>query len=308
MAEIAVGEAITAGFSVIRRQPAAVLFWGAAQLAFTALIVSVLAPLYIAMFSEAARAAASGEAPDPLAFQGAAMQMQGLSMLLNLLGAAVGAVVYCAVFRSVLHPEQSRWGYLRVGSAELYTLVLMVAAYICVFIAALMLAIPIGIIIAILAVAKAAAAAVIFAIIAIGAVIVAAIYVGLRFSLAVPMMVEDGQFHLMESWALTKGKTSQLFVIGLATVALLIAAEIGVLIVMGLLGFAGLAAIVGGMANWPDFFKQPPRLIFGKLAPLLAVFAVLWVPFAGCAYAIWGAPWAKAYRDLVQPDVTGTFS
>jgi hypothetical protein len=308
MAEIAVGEAITAGFGVIRRQPAAVLFWGAAQLVFMALMVAILAPLYIAMFAEAARAAASGEAPDPLAFQGAAMQMQGFSMLLNLLGAAVGAVVYCAVFRSVIHPEQSRWGYMRIGSAELYTLVLIVAAYICFVIAVILVTIPIAIVIGILAVAKAVAAAVIIGVIAVVAAIAAVIYLALRFSLAVPMMVQDGQFHLMESWALTKGKVLQLSLIALATFALLILVEIVFAVVMGVLGFAGLSAVAGGVSRWPVFFLQPPPVLFGKLAPLLAIFAVLWVPFAGCVYAIWAAPWAKAYRDLVQPDVTGTFS
>jgi hypothetical protein len=36
--------------------------------------------------------------------------------------------------------------------------------------------------------------------------------------------------------------------------------------------------------------------------------AVVWTPLVGCAFAIMGAPWAKAYRDLVQADVSRTFA
>ncbi len=308
MADIAIGEAITAGFGVIRRQPLAVLLWGLVQLAVTGLIIAALAPFYMALFTELARAGSGGQPPDMQAFQPMALQMQGASYLLDLVGAATGAVVYCAVFRSVLHPEQNRYGYLRVGAPELFTLVLMIAGYIAFVIALLVAMIPIIIVVGILVATHAVAAAIIFGVVIGVAAVVAAIYVALRFSLVVPMMVDDGKFHLMESWALTRGKVWSLFMVGLITVLILLLAEIVVLAIFGVAGFAGLAAIAGGMDHLGQFFKQPSAAILSGMAPLLAAYAVLWVPLAGCAYAIMAAPFARAYRDLVQPDVSGTFS
>jgi hypothetical protein len=308
MADIAIGEAITAGFGVIRRKPLVVLLWGLAQLALTAVFIAMLAPFYITLFKEVARAGASGTPPNAATIQAASLQVQGLSYLLNLIGAAFGAVIYCAVFRSVLHPERSRYAYLRVSAAEGYTFMLMVAGYIAFFIALLVAIIPIAIVVGILAAVKAPVVAVFVGIFGAVAAVVALIYVLLRFSLVVPMMVDDGKFHLMESWAVTRGKVGSLFVVGLGSIVLLVVGEIVVLFVMGALGAIGLAAIAGDLNNLGPFFKQPTGVIFARLAPLLVVFAVIWAPIAGCALALWGAPWAKAYRDLVQPDVSGTFT
>ena len=56
--------------------------------------------------------------------------------------------------------------------------------------------------------------------------IVGLIYVLLRFAFVVPMMVDDGQFHLFDAWSLTKGHVGSLFVIGLCLVRIAIAAEL----------------------------------------------------------------------------------
>jgi hypothetical protein len=307
MAEIAVGEAITAGFGLIRRKPTTVLIWGLAQLALTVGFVVLLWPLYAALFTEAARAGANGQAPNPLAFQAASMRMQGVSYLLNLIGAAFGAVMYCAIFRSVLHPDRSSYAYFRIGAAEGYAFMLMVGAYFLLIIGMVVAIIPVGIIVGILVAVKAVAAAVVVGIVGAIALFVALFYGLLRFSMVVPMMVDDGKFHLMDAWALTKGKVLSLFIVGLGSTALLFVGEIIVVIVLGALVAIGFSVIGGDLTNLGPFLKQPPAVIFTKLAPLLAVLAVIWAPISGCALALWGAPWARAYRDLVQPDVSRTF-
>jgi len=304
MAQIAVGEAITAGFGLIRRRPMAVLAWGLVQIGLAVAIFGLMAPFYIAIFGQLA----SGDEPDPMALQAASMQMQGFSMLLNLVSAGVSALLYCAVFRAILHPEQSRWGYLRLGAAEGYTLVLMIAAYFIFAIGLLVLAIPIGIVIGILAATRAVAAAVIVGVIAAVVVLVGAVYLALRFSMAAPMIVDDGKFHLMESWTLTKGHAGQLFLVTLGSVGLLLLLEILILLILFGVGTLGLSVAAGGLGNIEAFFKQSPGAILAGLAPFLAVLAILWIPIAGAVIAIWGAPWGKAYRDLVQPDVSTTFA
>ena len=55
------------------------------------------------------------------------MAIQGWIWLLNLISLFMHVVLYCAVFRAVLHPEQSRFAYLRLGICELLLFVLLIA-------------------------------------------------------------------------------------------------------------------------------------------------------------------------------------
>jgi hypothetical protein len=57
------------------------------------------------------------------------------------------------------------------------------------------------------------------------------------------------------------------------------------------------------------FQHQAPQAIFGRLMPMLAVMAVIWLPLSGGLLAVMGAPWAKAYRDLrPKGDIAETFA
>jgi hypothetical protein len=136
---------------------------------------------------------------------------------------------------------------------------------------------------------------------------VALVLVGLRFVFVGPMMVDDGKFHLMESWTLTKGHVGALFVIGLGLVAVAIAVEMVVGALMLGLGAAGFFGIAGGVQGLPAFLKLSPSEMLSRLAPLLGVYLVALIPIQGCLLAIFGAPWARAYRDL-RPDASETFA
>jgi hypothetical protein len=307
MAEIQVGSAITAGFDVIRSRPLAVVMWGLVQLVVTVIIIALFAPFYVALFKGMATSGPAAMAPGSAAMA-QMMQMQGVSYLVNIVSVAANAVLYCAVFRAVQHPEQSAFGYMRLGAPELFTVLLLIGGYIALVIGAIVVAVPIGIVVGILVATHATLAAAIVGSVAIVAALVALVYVVLRFSMVVPMMVEDGQFHLMESWVLTKGKVGSLFIIALVVFLLLLVAEIVVFGVLFVLGVGAVGALAGGMQNVSALFSQPPATILTRLAPLLVVLAIIWTPLVGCAFAIMGAPWAKAYRDLVQADVSRTFA
>jgi hypothetical protein len=151
-------------------------------------------------------------------------------------------------------------------------------------------------------------AAVIVGIAAAIAAIGALIYLGLRFSMVGPMIVEDGKFHLGESWTLTKGHVGSLFMIGLLLVVVALVAEVVLVIVLVAVGAGALTAIAGGMSNIPVLFQEPPQVLFARLGPILVVAAVIWVPFIGGMAAIMAAPWARAYRDLQPPDLAATFA
>jgi len=311
MAQIAVGAAIGAGFGLIRRRPLTVLAWGALRAIVLALVIALLAPLYLAMFGAFAQAAQAGSntPPNMSAIAPQMMATSGLAQLLNLGQLLLSAVIYCAVFRAVLHPERSNYAYMRLGGPELFLVVMIFAAAIVTVIGLLLVILPVSIIVALIAAASHGGAAAIVVVLPLLmlVVFVAIVYVALRFALVGPMMVDDGKFHLTESWRLTRGRVgSLLFVaLGIFGVALAIEMILGVLIIG--LGIAALGEIAGGLLNLPAFLQQPPQAILSRLAPLLGAYCLLAIPISGCLVAIFGAPWAKAYSDL-KPDISESFA
>jgi hypothetical protein len=305
MAEIAVGGAINEGFSLIRRHPGAVLIWGVTQIALAAATFALYAPIYIAMVA-AMRSGAGSQAIQAMSPQ--ITQMQSIGYLIDVLQVIAGSVVWCAVFRAVLHPDRGQFAFLRLGATEFFVAVLIIGAYFALGIGTVMVILVAAIVIGMLVVMHLVWAGVIVGILAAIASLIAIFYFALRFSMVGPMIVEDGKFHLGESWALTKGHVGSLFMIGLLIFVLAFVAEIILLIVLAAVGAGTLAAIAGGFQNLPVFFQQSPQVLFSRLGPVLVIAAIIWIPFVGCIIAITAAPWARAYRDLQPPDLAATFS
>ena len=212
------------------------------------------------------------------------------------------------MFRAILHPDQDRFGYLRIGAPEFFIVALMFGASMAFALGILIAIVPLAVVIGILAMIHAVAAAVIVGVLAFVGLMAAIVYVGVRFSLVGPMIVDDGKFHLFESWTLTRGKAGSLFLIALALFGLLVATEIVLLTVVFLVVVAALAVMGASLAAAPAFLELPPDQIIARAAPFLAVYAVAAIPLTGCFLAIVAAPWARAYRDLVAPDASETFA
>jgi hypothetical protein len=300
MGAISVSGAVGEGFSLIRRQPGAVALWALVTVGFLVVRVAVSLPIYLAMFAQMAR---GGGTPDMTAMLPQLQQTQALGLLLSLVSLMLGAVVTCAVFRAVLHPEQSAFGYLRVGSAEIFLFVFIIAAIIVFIIGAVVVTIPLAIMGGLIA-QSAPAGAAIFGIIAVCAVLAGVIYLLLRFSLIGPMMVDDGQFNLGAAWALTRGKVGSLFLIALLLLVVILVAEV---VLVGV-GIAVLGAATVGFTQLQSLAQGPPQAIFAQLGPVLGVLGVLWLVFVAGAMPILYAPWARAYRDLKQNDLAAAFS
>jgi hypothetical protein len=300
MGAISVSGAVGEGFSLIRRQPGAVALWALVTVGFLALRVALSLPVYLAMFAQIAR---GGATPDMTALLPQIQQTQALGLLLSLLSLMLSAVVTCAVFRAVLHPEQSGFGYMRVGSAEIFLFVFIIAAVIVLMIGAVVVTIPLVIVGGLVAQSAPAGAAV-FGIIAVCAVMAGVIYLVLRFSLIGPMMVDDGQFNLGAAWTLTRGKVGSLFLIALLLVVVLLVGEV---VLVGV-GFALLGTATVGFTQLRGLFEGPPQAMFAQLGPVLAVLGILWLIFVACLMPIFYAPWARAYRDLKQNDLAAAFS
>lgn len=293
MGGLSVGEAIGEGFRLIAARPGSVLAWGAVRAVFIVLLWLLMAPLYLARFTEALARMRGQASPQP-DFP-ALMAMQSANLLTTLLGLAVGAVVTCAVFRAVLAPQDNRFAYLRLGASELFFFLLIFGFSVAVVIAFIVCAVPIAILVAILAVAHAKAAAFLLMLALFLVLVGLMIFVFCRLSVAGPMMVADGRFHLMDAWALTRGKAGDLFLIGFGLFLVVVLIEV----VLGAIALAiGLAVVGAKFQTLAALFARPPSEIISGLAPVLAAGVVISIPVTGCLQAIIAAPWARAWRDL----------
>jgi hypothetical protein len=219
--------------------------------------------------------------------------------LLSIVGAFVGAVLSCAVFRAVLKPDEGRFAFLRVGSAELFVFLLTIGLAVTAMVAVFAAAIPLITITVIVAVVHAKAAAVLIAILGMICLLVLLCWVLLRLSIAGPMMVEDGKFHLTDVWALTRGHVTELFMVAASLFIILMVIEVVIGALVLAAGLAFLSQAAGGLMALHAFFTRPAAEILATLAPGLIVLGLVAIPITGCLWAIIAAPWAWAYRNLV---------
>lgn len=306
MSTISIGESIGEGFRLIGKRPVSVLVWGLARTALVAGMVSLLAPFYLTLFNQVAAQAAGGPPKPP--DLGPMMALQSASTLLSFVGTFVGAVLYCAVARSVLFPEKRAYAYMRVGAPELFLFLLIFGASIALVFGMIIAMLPIFLIAGIALAAHAPIVGVAAGVFGGMAVFALVLWVVCRFSLLGPMMVQDGKFHFGDAWALTRGHGGTLFLIGLLLFVILIIIESVIGVVVLALGFGFVGQAAGGLGDLQTFFKRPPAELLASLEPALIVIGVLSIPVNGAIYAIVAAPWARAYRDLAQPDLAATFA
>ena len=314
MSHISIGGAIGSGFGLIGRKPLTVLSWGLVRILFAAGVLAIYAPVLFGLIGPIMQAAqsaqASGTSPSEAMSQtmmARILALQGVGFLVQIGGLFLGAVLYCAVSRSIVHPGRGVFAYLRVSLAEVFVALLSYGASIVIALAVVLCAIPFVIAVLVLALNKLTAAAVIVGVLGALVLIVALIYVLLRFAFVIPMMVDDGKFHLFDAWSLTKGHTGALFVIGLCLTLIGLVGEMVVGAIVFALGAAAVGTSAGGLENLQAFFNLPPMTIFTRLGPWLAVFALLAIPLEGCVMAIFMAPWAQAYRDVAPSSVASVF-
>jgi hypothetical protein len=203
-----------------------------------------------------------------------------------------------AMFRAVLQPEAGRWGYLRLGRQELWLgltyLVLLVMAFILMFVLFIPIAISIGILAAIGQHGGSETGGVILLVIAgiVGAG--AILWVLLRLSLALPMSFAKGRFLLYESWDLTRGHALKMFGVYLALVVGLWLFEI--------LCAAAFAAVFWGRlqdaASWSALQPSAAVDMFRRYLPTMIGAGVVGSVVVMAIHAIFVAPLAEIYREL----------
>ena len=303
MAQIDVGRAATAGFGVIARNPLAVVVWGGVFFALTVLpLVLIFGALGPAFADVIQNAPAEGE-PDMSGIMRLQGQMMAANTLAQLGQLAAQVLLMCAIFRAVLTPEDNRFFYLRLGMRELMAGLMMlfiaVLLVIGVFAAVLVGAIVVG------ATAVASPeAAIVVGVVGVLALIVGAVWLALRFSLAAVMAFAEKGFPLVEAWKITQGKVGSLFLVGLLTVFIVLALEV---VVFGVVIGAAVAALAGTGASFDEaamqaFFSQPLSAWSLQLLPWVLVGGLVFSVLVALFTALAMAPWAAAYRDLAPAE------
>jgi hypothetical protein len=272
------------------------------RVGFVVAILAIYAPVLLSMAAEISSKAQSGGQPTQADMQQIMSHMlllQGVGYLMQIAGLFVSSIIICAVVRSVVHPERKALASLRLGAPEFFLVILSFALSFVLVFAILIFAIPFVILGVFLGMQHLWVPLAIMIAVAVLILFLGLIYVAARFAFVVPMMVDDGRFHLFDAWSLTKGRVGSIVVIGLCL--MLIGMVLGVVIEAIFLGLgaAALGMAAGGFNNLQTFFTQPPQQIIMTLAPSLILLALLIIPIQGCATAIFMAPWARAYRDVV---------
>lgn len=295
MANFSVRRAIGAGFGLILRRPGTVLLWSlvyALVLGGPSVALMVfMGPDYVEFLRSLIESQGRTDPGTINAFNAKFAGLGNLNLLLNLAGSAV---LYTAVFRSVLRPSESRFGYLRVGLEELIQGVLFVILYIG-FAISMMLGmfvvmIPVGITAAMGSPGVSAVLGVVLVLALTGALL----WAFSRLAMAMPMSMAERKFRLFEAWTFTKGKSISLvaLIFSLILIALIFAAAI-----YGLFGGMIWAKAAAG-GDVMGFFSRPFTEIWRDLGPLAVAYLIVMGLLSGPMMALFGAPWADAYRQM----------
>lgn len=201
---VTVGSILGGTFRFVRANLPSIAIWMILSLVLGIVMRLAMAPIYDAQLANLA-AAAQGLPPTipPLGSFFLVFAAMTVFML----------VIYNAVFRAVLFPQDRTAAYLRLGMDELRLLGLMAALFGAFFIVMLVFGIVVGIVGAIVGVALGAgrggAVGIVFLIFAV--VWAAMIFVSIRLSVAAPLTLQRRRIVIGPAWRLTKGRFWTLF-------------------------------------------------------------------------------------------------
>ena len=284
-------EAAFEGFRVVRRKPLTVVFWALAYVAMMGIIFALAGGSIASLIAEMQTQQSSGS-PDPeaiMAMWGGLLPMFGLILPVGLL---FGAVMNAAVVRSVIRPEQSAFGYLRLGMDEVRVLMVTVVLAILYFVFMFAMMFAVGVLAGFTGAAGIPALWILVVLAGICAVVLG-LWLAVRFSLAVPITVAEGRIAILESFTMTRKHAWPLF--GMAIIAWIMS------MVVALLG--GLVALPARMileanGDLASMAGQSTLEIIQAAWPLVVGWIVIQSVLSALQLAVVYAPYSAAYRDL----------
>lgn len=277
-------DAVFEGFRITRQKPVLLLWLGLVYAVISAITVALAYQSFVELMGFVATIQAGQEPDEALAMQllGAYGRVIAVALPLSLVASAI---IWPAIVRSVLTPEDSRFGYLRLGRDELNTFVVVLALSL-VWVAALVLA---GAIVGLAALAG-VAFAVLTGLLVFFGLVAFALWFGVKFSLAVPIAVAEKRIAIMDSFRMTKGHFWPL--LGMAFLAGILSFGVNLLVNIIAMPFA---AISGGGFGLLTGQGVTALTIIGFIGTV-----VLSLLMASAQALILYAPFVSAYRMLKQ--------
>lgn len=287
MAGFGGGKAVAAGFRLIAREPLSVLAWAGVYLLLGILPQAAIWP----KIAQLMRTSGGGLDERMLAELNASML--GYQPVIWLCSILMYTLVYGAIYRAILEPENRRYFYLRVGMQELWMLLSSAVVLILGVIAMFITAIPIGVV---GAAAGQGAGATGLTFLLGCAVFLLFFWLGMRFALAGVMAFAQRRFVLLESWRMTRGHGLKMMGVALALFCIVL----GVELVFGLAAFLALYPMInGGEAAMTKALGDPETLVT-RWGPWIVALCLLGSIVIAAFYAVLAAPWASIYRDLTE--------
>lgn len=283
-------EAAFEGFRVIRRHPAAALFWGLAYLVMFLAMFGLGAGHWATFMASAESLQSGGGSPQAqLEAIGAAYtaMFAGIAWIIPV-GVILSAVLSAAVARSVLRPDETRWGYLRLGMDEVRVLIVSL-------IISLGLGLASGVAMTLVTALAASGQPVLALLGLLGglAAIGGVIWLAVRLSLAVPITLDTGKIAVVESFKATKGRFWPL--LGMAILAFVMSMVVSILgsIIGAAANLAG-----GGIEGLARFSGQSTIEILAQAWLPIVLWSVVNAFMSALQIAVIYAPFSAAWQGI----------
>ena len=278
------------GFRLTRRAPVAVLLWAVAYAVFFGLLFLLVGPHFVTIMSLISQL--EGQTEPSIEDMQPLMQAYGVIVAWAApLGLLFSAVISTAIARSVIRPEDRKFGYMRLGKDELRVLGASL------IVALIMFAVTfVGFMLVSLVAALAVAAPALWlAVVLLSlAVLAVAIWLSVRLSLVVPATFAEGRIAVKAAFAMTDKKVFWPL-LGMAVIAWVMAMLVGLL---GSAVAAPLSLMVGGAERMVGMEGASVPSLLSALGPMLAVSLVVNAVMTAAQIVIMHAPFSAAYLQL----------
>jgi len=298
MASFSASDAALTGFRIVRERPKAVAVWAAVQfviaLASSLIMVSLAGPFLDSL------KAGGGATRDPAAAMAMFRQVGPLYLFFVLFALIFYPILYAAMNRAVLRPNDEGFGYFRLGADELRQLGLTLMMVGLVLVAYIALIIVVAAMAATFstafgartgAAAGAAAPLILLAVLLGFAVICLWIYFWVRLSLASALTFATRRVNLFGSWTLTRGLFWPMFGAYLVAAILVVV----VLMLTGVITLAITAAFGGGLAG---IAQATPSTVASVLTPARLAGLVISSAANALVWPVMLTPPAAIYQSL----------
>ena len=278
------------GFRVVRRYPLAILFWTLAYIVFFVGFFGLFAGPLATVMAMTESMEGGQASPRDLEMLGQTwVGFMGLALPLALI---LGAVLNAAVARSVLHPAEKAFGYMRLGGDELRVLAVSLLIGIVFFAVSIVLFALVGLLVGLSAQVNQGIGVLVGVVTGLAA-LAALIWLAIRLSLAVPATVAEKRIAPFSTFGMTKGHTLPLLGMGIIAVIMSILVSI-----LGTIIALPITMTTGGLEQLATMDGQSTAQILRAAGAGLIAWGAVNSLFSALQLAVIHAPFAAAYRDL----------